>query len=262
MRKAAVVAALLVSTLAPSVWADSRCFQGAAEARDACVRRQPRGVPACMSSFQEAIRDCQAADLRDAAATVAARDEQAARAKRLVTDRAELSAISARLKSLTEPQWWEDRPDAELGGLTESTVADAARSNELAIELGNDRPFSEADLASLRTTVAAKVAKERACRADKKCMAGRVARKAEAEFFEAVVSPMCMADQQREAAQEDMARERRNPSGYVNTIQLHEDGEQVLNAEDELKRLSAAYAKFRHHGWRGWRSECRAPSDG
>ena len=63
------------------------------------------------------------------------------------------------------------------------------------------------------------VAKEKACRADKKCMATRetkkAAKKAEEQFFAEVVNPMCLADQDREAALAAMAHERANPSGYV-----------------------------------------------
>ena len=100
------------------------------------------------------------------------------------------------------------------------------------------------------------VAKEKACRADKKCMGDRAARKAEEQFLAAVVQPMCRADQDREAALADMAHERANPSGYVDKVLLHDRGAAVQTAQEQLAAMSPAYVKVRHHPWRGWHTEC------
>ena len=70
---------------------------------------------------------------------------------------------------------------------------------------------------------------------------------------------MCEADQAREAALAGMARERANPSGYVNKVFLHDQGAIIQNSQDQIAALAPAYAKVRHHAWRGWRGECGPP---
>lgn len=147
--------------------------------------------------------------------------------------------------------------DSELEALPATEQATLARINEISIDLGGEDVIPADKVAGALAEAQGFVAKERACRADGKCMAARAAKRAAEEFFTSVVAPMCNADKSREAALASIAKERANPSGVVDLNVLHSLGEQVQDAQQQIKDLSPAYAKVRRHGWTGWRPECQ-----
>jgi hypothetical protein len=146
--------------------------------------------------------------------------------------------------------------DAELDALIPTARAALQRENEIAVDLGQaSLPTDKAEQAI--TELQGFQTKERACRADKKCMAARAAKKAEEQFYANVVAPMCMADKEREQAQADIANERANPSGVVDMNVLHEAGAAVQASQKTITDFTPEYVKTRHHGWRGWKTECQ-----
>jgi hypothetical protein len=151
--------------------------------------------------------------------------------------------------------------DADLDAMPENARPTFARLIEVAADLENKTITAEQKATAVEAavgTVREGVAKERACRADAKCMAKRK----EKAFFTQVVQPMCQADQEREGALQGIAREKANPSGYVDKVFLHSLGASAQQAQDTLTAMTPDYVKFRKHPWRGWRSECVVPDAG
>ena len=184
--------------------------------------------------------------------------------RRLAGERVELTNLQATIDGIE----YETPTDDELDALAETERPSVERFWDLLVELaGQSKDVSETKKAgAIEATmvhIRQGVAKEKACRADKKCMAARAAKaeakRAEEQFFDSVVQPICTADQAREAALAAMARERANPSGYVNKSFLHEQGAIVQDAQDQIAAAGPAYAKVRHHPWKGWRPECTTP---
>lgn len=134
--------------------------------------------------------------------------------------------------------------DAELDALPATESAALARINEISVDLGGKDVMPADKVAEALAEMRGFIAKERACRADGKCMAARAARKAAEEFFTSVVSPMCEADKSREAAEAGIAKERANPSGVVDLNVLHSLGAEVQDAKEQIKSLAPAYANF------------------
>jgi hypothetical protein len=184
---------------------------------------------------------------------------------RMTAEREELRGLLARIQAW-QPKGYKDAgegveglSDAELAAVTPDAIRAAlARLYELNADLTGKTPEQdETVMAKAIAEIGGFVAAERACRGDAKCVAARAAKKAEADFFAAVVSPMCEADKIRELAAADIARERANPSGVVDLNYLHQAGEQMQTAQQQLKELSPAYVKFRRHAWPGWKAECK-----
>jgi hypothetical protein len=175
---------------------------------------------------------------------------------RMVSERAEAKSLVDHFGQLT-PAWFESASDADLDTVVGTTLKQLARLNAISIDLGKG-PLPDFDNTAAKVVddLQASVTKEKACRADKKCMDARAAKKAEEQFFTSVVQPMCQADQDREAAVADMAHERANPSGYVDKTKLYNDGAVVQQSQEQLAAAAPAYVKVRHHPWRGWRTEC------
>lgn len=151
----------------------------------------------------------------------------------------------------------EDLSNGELEALPATEQAALERINEISIDLGGNDVIPADKVAELLAEARGFVAKERTCRADDKCMAARAARRAAEEFFASVAAPMCDADKARETALAGIAKERANTSGVVDLNVLHALGAQVQDSQQQIKDLSPAYTKFRHHEWTGWRSECQ-----
>lgn len=182
---------------------------------------------------------------------------------RMDAERDELKTIQGKLASW-QPRGYEGAgeglealSDADLDTVLPGLRAAMQRVNAIAIDV-KGQAFAPAD--QIEQTVAETqgfLDRERACRANKKCMAVRATRKAEEQFFASVVSPMCEADKLREQARADMARERANPSGFVDARLLHDDGEQIQASEKAIADLTPEYMKTRHHAWHGWKTECQ-----
>jgi hypothetical protein len=179
----------------------------------------------------------------------------------MVAERVELKGLMEKVSSW-QPRGYEDAgdgleafSDADLDAVPTEARKALARIADIGLDLtGRTLPQDKRDEGW--DQINGFVAKEKACRADKKCMADRAARKAEEQFFATVVQPMCQADQERESALADMAHERANPSGYVNKVLLHDLGATVQAAQEQLAAMLPSYVKVRHHPWRGWRTEC------
>jgi hypothetical protein len=161
----------------------------------------------------------------------------------------EYKRIVERMKRFTTDRWSWTLTVEELDALPTKNAADLTRFNALSVDLKRT-PLVDVDKA--RAELQASVDKEKSCRADAKCMGAR----AEVTFEESVVTPMCVADKERETAVADLAHERANPSGVVDLNRLHMDGEEIQTHQSEIAALVPQYVAFRHHPWRGWRSEC------
>jgi hypothetical protein len=180
---------------------------------------------------------------------------------RMEAERVEQRAIVAKI-AIWQPRGYQDAgegleglSDAELDAVPADSRTAIARLSEIQTELAQAPiPQEKRDIAW--NEIQGFVAKEKACRADPKCMGVRTARKAEEAFFASVVQPMCSADQGREAAIADMARERANPSGFVDKKLLHDRGADLQGSLEQLAALMPAYVKVRHHPWPGWHAEC------
>ena len=172
--------------------------------------------------------------------------------QRVQGERATLAAALATEAKYT-PAWAEGASEPELQGAHAEYIVAVAHA--LAVARSWRLPVGHAT-AALTEPLDALVAGELACRAAPKCLAAREAAKAEATFFGATVQPMCLAEQDREAAAASLARERANPSGVVSLSRLHELGAEQQAAQGRLAELVPEYTARRHHGWPGWRAEC------
>jgi hypothetical protein len=81
----------------------------------------------------------------------------------------------------------------------------------------------------------ASIQTEESCRATPHCMERRVA------------EPICTIIDDRRRALESIQRERRNPSGYVNVTFLHDLGEQIQSADEQLRTQQKEFATTTHH---------------
>jgi hypothetical protein len=178
--------------------------------------------------------------------------------RQLAQERIELANLRTAIDAIA----YDTQADADLDAIPVTSRPSVVRAVEILAELAGTRPSDSQKAAAVDSVIGeiwTKIAKEKACRADKKCMEARAARKAAEQFFASVVAPMCEADQAREAALAAMAHERANPSGYVNKAFLHEQGAVVQNSQEQLAAAAPAYVKGRHHPWKGWRPECAPP---
>jgi hypothetical protein len=75
---------------------------------------------------------------------------------------------------------------------------------------------------------------EETCRKTPACMAPRL------------VEPLCQAISDRRLASQSMARENRNPSGYVDRRVLYEFGQEIQNDDDTIRDLKAQYVALTH----------------
>lgn len=175
------------------------------------------------------------------------------------TEKAEMVDILQRqLRELKDRTFIQGLSDTDLAGYPAKIKIEETRVDFIASDLGTALPGRDAaSTADFIAQVTAAVAQEQACRADKKCMVARAVKKAEEQFFANVVQPMCQADMAKEAATQDMATERANPSGYVDKVRLHDDGETIQASQAQLAAGAPTYAKVRHHAWPGWRKECK-----
>lgn len=93
---------------------------------------------------------------------------------------------------------------------------------------------ARADVDAWAVVVENAVADEEKCRVTPKCMGERL------------TAPLCEAIKQRRDATQEIARERRNPSGVVDMNWLHTLGERVQDAEDAIATLRAKYQSLTH----------------
>jgi hypothetical protein len=134
-----------------------------------------------------------------------------------------------------------ESPDDGLGQVEEArrTLAeldcyrpDASRAADLRVRLD-----------AWAASVERGVAEEKRCRATPLCMGDRIA------------EPLCEAIRDRRLCFEQMATERRNPSGYVNKGTLHDLGRQIQDDDAKIAALRKEYA----HVARVPFSEARCP---
>jgi hypothetical protein len=173
-------------------------------------------------------------------------DRQACTARTL-SERAELVSIGRDFAGQTQ-EWIETAPVDALEAAAKRDPGEVARMNAIFDNWGLPH-FDAPDIVAL-------IGAEKACRASPKCLADRQAAKEEQAFFTGIVQPMCVADQDREIARADLARERSNPSGVVDLRRMHLDGASIQSDERTLASLARDYVARRHHAWPGWRAEC------
>jgi hypothetical protein len=241
-------------------WALLLIAAGFAVAAGARADGPPQAVVFCASLTGADLEDCRICQKRfpNAASGPNGWTAMGQCQSQLAKERFELSNLGMSLDRIA----YETTPDADLDAIPDTSRPSVDRAVEILADLAGKRP-SDAEKAtaaeSILAPIRANVAKEKTCRADKKCMEARAARKAAEQFFDSVVRPMCEADQAREAALAAMAHERANPSGYVNKTFLHDQGAIVQSSQDQLAAAGPAYVKGRHHPWKGWRPECTPP---
>lgn len=179
---------------------------------------------------------------------------------RMKAERAELTTIIAKANRW-QPRGYQDAGDG-LEGFGDEELARVPQDVQEALDrvavIRRDLSGQEdtSDIPKAVAQISKFVAAEQACRADKKCMADRAAKRAEEAFRRDVVAPMCEADQGIEQAKRDIAQERANPAGVVDLETLHRLGRDLQYFQGNLAAGAPAYAKVRHHPWPGWRKEC------
>jgi hypothetical protein len=186
---------------------------------------------------------------------IRARKEERERQSRVSTEQMELRELMAKVV-LWQPSALETLSDGDLDTVPDQAKNTLQRMSIVEQDIGQSVPEATKEPIQDLDEILRFVAKEKACRAEKKCMADRAAKRAEEEFRTAVVSPMCEAEQSIVAASNAMARERANPSGYVDKVLLHDAGATIQAAHEQLAAMGPAYMKVRHHPWRGWSTEC------
>ena len=90
--------------------------------------------------------------------------------------------------------------------------------------------LSEAKVQRWAAAIEKDVSEEEACRASVECMTARAA------------APICDAIERRRQWMQDMAKERRNPSGYVNPKYLHELGQSIQDEDAKVAELKPQFA--------------------
>jgi hypothetical protein len=173
---------------------------------------------------------------------------------RVLSEAAERRALADKLKAWADGV--ERLPDAELDALPSAAAAAIARYATLSTDLGQPTDPQAARVALDAMTSDA--AKEKACRADAKCLNDRAVKRADADFTETVLSPLCGYDEHRAAAAAALARERANPSGFVNKSLMHGYGSDMQFNTEQMKPLLAAFVRAKHRVWRGYVAECGA----
>ena len=119
-----------------------------------------------------------------------------------------------------------------LAGYVATVRAREARINAIMIDLGH-KPV---DPTAFGDSAAAEVAKEQACRADSVCMAGRQTA--------ALVKTICINLNEIRTMQERIRIERANPSGVVDLVELHDDGEIIQRDQAIVDASKASYVKI------------------
>lgn len=89
------------------------------------------------------------------------------------------------------------------------------------------------------------VADEAKCRETPACMGERL------------VNPLCQLIEERKGFIADMAKERANPSGYVNKTYLHELGATIQDHEERIARAKKEYAQITRKNFS--EAQCTAP---
>jgi len=148
--------------------------------------------------------------------------------------------------------------DAELSQVDPEGAFAHARALSAELDPGAVPPPNSAALvATAVTEIHGIVAKEHACRIDKKCMKVRADKAAEDLFFAGVVSPMCVLEARIANARKAIAKEKANPGGVVDLGTLHDLGTDIQEEQREFAELQPQYVARRHHGWPGRVAECR-----
>jgi hypothetical protein len=183
--------------------------------------------------------------VQEARARVQASLAAAQRATVVRQEKAEAIALLERLDQ-ERRAGFEQLGDDQLAGYMGTVGSREARIAALETDLG----IPVADRSAFDADVAAKVAREQACRADAKCMGARA-------FQRDVLAPMCAFDQMLEDDKERISRERANPAGVVDLAELRDDGVLVQQHSNELEQRKPAFVAYKHRAWGGWRRECR-----
>lgn len=77
----------------------------------------------------------------------------------------------------------------------------------------------------------------------------------EQKIRESIVVPLCEATWGRDNAKADLAHEKANPSGVVDLVRLHADGEAIQYWQSQIDALAPQYAAYRHHALTSWQAE-------
>lgn len=167
---------------------------------------------------------------------------------RVLQERAEASALGTRILSW-QPDGLQSLSDAELALVAAQYRVAAARLNAIAADLVPGSQLTPKQLDAACAKEAARIAKEKACRASKPCMAER-------DFDARELPAMCAADQQLGEDRAGMAREKANPSGVVDLELLHRYGVAIQTDQAILAGFLPEFAMAKRHAWRGWHLEC------
>jgi hypothetical protein len=158
-------------------------------------------------------------------------DEHASKAqKRLIEAIADGERIDAKyVAGLDDPagdellKTYPTKARAAIAELT-TCLEENAKSKVFIAKIKGDIDAKEKEIASL-------LAAETKCRATPSCMAGRM------------VEGICDAIAARKALAYELARERANAAGVVNLRTLHDTGDEIAEADREIKESKAEYQK-------------------
>ena len=127
--------------------------------------------------------------------------------------------------------WVRDLSDTDLDGAVALVQGQVDRVAAIDTDVG--APVTSN--ANIVTHTAELAAKEKACRASALCMAARRAK--------ALVQDICAAIAEIQSMQERMRIEHANPSGVVDLVELHDDGEIIQRDQAILARDKSEYLK-------------------
>lgn len=146
----------------------------------------------------------------------------------------EASAISSKMlyEAKQGPDLLAKLSAADLAGYVATVQAQEARLAVLDKDLGRPVP----DWTAANASLVAMVAKENACRADKKCMIDRQAAP--------IANGICLNLGNIRVLTARIAAEKANPSGVVDLADLHSSGEDIQIAQANVTSLKAQYAKL------------------
>lgn len=129
--------------------------------------------------------------------------------------------------------WVQGLSDADLDGAVALVQSQVDRVAAILTDLGQP---PDPQNVSQPTVTAALVAKEKSCRATPQCMIARQAK--------ALREEICALVAEIQNMRERIRIERANPSGVVDLVELHDDGEIIQNDQAALASKKAEYLKL------------------
>lgn len=186
-------------------------------------RDEEKREEAARAQAHRAAYDKQVADVRAEHQRRADENERRAKASMLEGQvRSIIRVGSGELRSL---------PDIETPSALSVRIDEArARLEELRAIDSDAAAKLDPEVASWTSSMRDGIAAEERCRASTQCMGDRAA------------VPVCETIARRQNAAKEIARERANPSGYVNATYLHDLGQQIQDADEQLPQLKKQYA--------------------